>query len=256
MSKKKKLSGIYCIENLINGKKYIGQGADAENRMRQNHKNCYALNDAVKKYGNENFEKYILVYCEEWELERLETECIKVFHSHVSERGYNISWGGNAPMRGRTSSPETIKKISGENNHGFGKHRSEETRKKIGEAQTGEKNHMFGKHLSAETRKKLSDLFLGRSVSDETRKKIIENHPDFNGKNNPNFGKKSPKASSPYFGVLLWKGGGYVYWRARISLNKKDIWIGHYYKTELEAALAYDEYILEHKLPNPLNFPK
>ena len=52
----------------------------------------------------------------------------------------------------------------GENNPNFGKpawnngkHHSEETRKKMSEANKGENNPMFGKHHSEETRKKMSE---------------------------------------------------------------------------------------------------
>ena len=55
----------------------------------------------------------------------------------------------------------------GENHPFFGKHHSEETRKKIGEAKNG-------KHLSAETRKKMSETRKGKSLSAETRKKMSE----------------------------------------------------------------------------------
>ena len=55
----------------------------------------------------------------------------------------------------------------GENHPFFGKHHSEETRKKIGEAKKG-------KYLSAETRKKMSETRKGKSLSAETRKKMSE----------------------------------------------------------------------------------
>ena len=59
---------------------------------------------------------------------------------------------------------------------------SDETRKKIGDAQTGEKNHNFGKHCTEEHKKLLQEIALnngncpppawGRPVSKETREKI------------------------------------------------------------------------------------
>lgn len=48
-------------------------------------------------------------------------------------------------------------KYVGEKNHNYGKHFSEEHKRKISEAQKGEKNHMYGKHLPEETRKKMSE---------------------------------------------------------------------------------------------------
>lgn len=54
----------------------------------------------------------------------------------------------------------------------LGKFCSEETKRKIGEAQLGSKNHMFGKTHSPESRKKISEGNLGRKHSDETKKKL------------------------------------------------------------------------------------
>ena len=189
-------SGIYCIENLINGKKYIGQSKNVEKRMAHYHSRCHALLEAMKKHGKENFKAYVILLCEDAELNRLEIECIKIFSSHVRENGYNISLGGSIPI-----------------------------------------------------------LLERKTVSKETRKKLSDNHADFNGENNPRFGKKLSGASSKYFGVTLTKIGKQTYWKTRFWLNKKVISLG-YYKTENEAALARDNYIIENNLPNPLNFPQ
>ena len=101
---KEKISGIYCIENMINGKKYIGRGFDVEKRMKRPHKECHYIYNSIKKYGKEKFKKYIILYCEKDELNYYEIECIRIFHSYVSENGYNISFGGSAPMEGRKHS--------------------------------------------------------------------------------------------------------------------------------------------------------
>ena len=190
------LSGIYCIENLVNGDKYIGQSRNVRKRMTSYHSNCHALLGAIKKYGKKNFKNYIIVLCEDVELNRLEIECIKIFSSHVNEKGYNISLGGSIP-----------------------------------------------------------NLLEREPVSEETCKKLSDNHADFTGENNPNFGRKWKSASSQYFGVYLHKNLKHKCWHSRIWLDKKQISIG-YYKTEKEAALAYDNYIIENNLPNPLNFPQ
>lgn len=84
--------------------------------------------------------------------------------------------------------------IKGEKHYNFGKHLSEETRKKLSiahkkldkearmrmsENRKGEKHPMFGKHHSAKTKKKISDAlkgeknpWFGKHHNDETRKKI------------------------------------------------------------------------------------
>lgn len=53
-----------------------------------------------------------------------------------------------------------------------GKHHTEESKRKIGEAQRGEKNHMFGKKHSEETIKLMRTAHTGQSHSDETRAKM------------------------------------------------------------------------------------
>jgi group I intron endonuclease len=274
--------GIYCIENIVNGKKYIGQSTNLKKRMWEHHNGSHILNGAIKKYGKEGFKRYILVYCEIFELERLEIECIKIFHSHKSEWGYNISWGGKAFFKGRMHSKKARKIMSnaskniseekrkllsiassgknnpnygktGKNSPNYGKSPSEETRKLISNAN-------LGKRRSEKTKKLMSELKTGTHPSDATRMAMSiansgKNNPNYGktGKNNVNFGKKRKNASSQYFGVISIKNKEHihVYWRCQIS--KK--YIGTF-KIEINAARAYDKYIFEHGLPNPLNFPE
>jgi endogenous inhibitor of DNA gyrase (YacG/DUF329 family) len=67
----------------------------------------------------------------------------------------------------------------GENNFMYGKHHSEESKKKMSDVKKG-------KHPSEETRKKLSDAQKGKHHSEETNKKISDANK---GKNNPNYRK-------------------------------------------------------------------
>lgn len=63
-------TGIYCIHNKINDRRYIGQAKNAELRMRGHlnwlrkgiHGNNH-LQSSFSKYGEENFEFYILEKC-------------------------------------------------------------------------------------------------------------------------------------------------------------------------------------------------
>jgi len=211
--------GIYVIENLINGKKYVGQSINLNKRMNEYHYRSVVLNRAIKKYGEKNFKRYILVYCEIFELDRLEKAYIEILKSHMSKNGYNMSFGGEACMRGRSHSKKTKKMYS-------------EIRK--------------GKYPSEETKKKMSDVRLGKTRSESAKNNISL------GKVN----KKMKKSASSYFGVSKNTKEKYVYWRARVSVDKKNrLEIGHF-KTELDAAHAYDEYIIKHNLSNPLNFIK
>ena len=91
----------------------------------------------------------------------------------------------------------------GENNPQYGKHHSEDTRRKISDAMKGENNPQYGKHHSEDTRRKISDTLKGRTVTDETRRKISDAMKGrtvtdetrrkmseaMKGENNPQYGK-------------------------------------------------------------------
>ena len=90
--------------------------------------------------------------------------------------------GKNNPMYGRHHSEESKRKNSETHK---GKHLSEEHRRKLSEscseAMRGENNPMYGKHLSEETRRKISESlkgekhhFYGKHHSTETRQKMSE----------------------------------------------------------------------------------
>ena len=83
--------------------------------------------------------------------------------------------GENHPNYGKHLSEETKKKISeslsGENHPNYGKHLSEETKSRIGRANS---IALSGKKLSEDTKKRMSESHSGHSVSDETRRKISD----------------------------------------------------------------------------------
>lgn len=89
--------GIYCIENKINHKKYVGQSIDIKSRWRQ-HKNSSLTRDtflyrAINKYGIENFEFSILEECTEKELDTKEMYWIDFLDTY--NHGYNMTLGGS-----------------------------------------------------------------------------------------------------------------------------------------------------------------
>lgn len=97
----------------------------------------------------------------------------------------------------------------GERNHMFGKHHSEETRKKMSMSQSGEKSYWFGKHLLEETRKKLSMLNSGKHHSEETRKKMSDKIIGMKYWNNGAVNKRSRECP----------GEGWI--RGRLKRNQK-----------------------------------
>ena len=73
--------------------------------------------------------------------------------------------------KGHTQSEETKRKMSEAKK---GKKFSEEHRRKISEANKGENNPNFGKHHSEETKRKMSEAKKGKKFSEEHRRKISE----------------------------------------------------------------------------------
>lgn len=180
-------SGIYCFKNLIDGKPYVGQGQILKRRkvdhfryLRNNEDSEY-FQIAWNEVRKENFKFFILEECPTELLNERETFWIKELRSHISEWGYNKTWGGQC-VRGYKHSPETIQKMkdnvpdrTGENNPFYGKKHTLEAIQKMKDNRSdtsGENHYLFGKHPSP-----------------ETIEKMIDNHADFSGKNNPSYGK-------------------------------------------------------------------
>lgn len=99
MKSKNPKGGIYCIENTINNKKYIGSSNDFIQRKGQHtyqlknacHYNSH-LNSSFQKYGKENFKFSILEYCNDCndlELKILEQKWVDLFDVTNREKGYN-----------------------------------------------------------------------------------------------------------------------------------------------------------------------
>lgn len=86
-----KYCGIYCITNLINGKKYVGQSIDitrrwSEEKARskdvelQKRSPIYA---ALNKYGISNFDFTILEECDEEQLDEREWYWVNYYNSYA-----------------------------------------------------------------------------------------------------------------------------------------------------------------------------
>lgn len=90
---------IYCITNLINQKKYVGQTNDLKRRwwqhnyLRRDKRNMY-IDKAISKYGNKNFKYEILGETSSQEkADELERYYIKELKT-MKPSGYNILKGG------------------------------------------------------------------------------------------------------------------------------------------------------------------
>ena len=120
-------------------------------------------------------------------------------------------------LKGRRLSEDHIQKLRD-------RRPSEETRRKLSESRKGEKNHNWGKHFSEETKQKMSEAKKGeknpqwgKPLSEETKQKISES---LKGEKNYLWGKHLPeetkrKLSEAHKGLM--KGEKNHSWRGGIS---------------------------------------
>lgn len=143
---------IYQIQNKTNGKLYIGQTDNIEERWKGHRKassNCRYLKHAFKKYGFENFEFKVLIICFDDDMNAYEVEYIHKCNTLVPN-GYNLREGGNS-----------------------GKHH-EETKKKIS-ATLKLRNcskPQVGRPHTDESKKKISNALKGRPLNEKTLKSL------------------------------------------------------------------------------------
>ena len=189
--------GIYMITNKVNGKIYIGQAVDIEERwqshkteLKGNYHHNKHLQNAWNKDGEDNFEFTIICECDESQLNTMEQYYIFDLMVYDDRIGYNKNYGGSSGRPTEESRKKMSKakkgKYIGENHPFYGKHHSEETRKKISEAIEGKNHPNYGKHHSEETRKKISETEKGKTCSEESRKKMSEAK---RGEKHPMYGK-------------------------------------------------------------------
>lgn len=109
---------IYKATNKENGKSYVGFDSNWPKRQRD-HKRAateYVFHQAIRKYGWDAFEWEILYESgdHEYTLNEMEEYFIRFYKSHMSENGYNMTYGGEGTL-GWNPSEETRSKISESN---------------------------------------------------------------------------------------------------------------------------------------------
>lgn len=161
------MSFLYCLENLFDGKKYVGYTCRPSIDSRINeHFKCAKrgadshLYKAIRKYGKENFKWYV-IYEGDDALEK-EDGFIKLMGD------YNMAEGGGKP-------PQHGKKTM------LGKHHTSETKKRLSESNKGRKHTEYtkllismsnkGKPKSAEHKEKLRQSLTGKKACNSTKQK-------------------------------------------------------------------------------------
>lgn len=166
---------IYVVENLINGKRYVGQTIDPTRRARTHlcpSSKCPYLANAVRKYGVDSFDFILLETCSSLEEANFQEIYWISKLNTLAPFGYNLREGGNA---GGKPSKETIEKVrvanlgriqsKAEKERRAASHRgrknSPETIEKMRRAASNrppEKCSMFGKKRSEEWRENMRTL--------------------------------------------------------------------------------------------------
>lgn len=174
---------VYCHTNKTNGKKYIGiTGQELDKRWRQGkgYGKTSAIFKAFQRYGWDGFYHDVLeegLSCEQACKE--EIRYIKELNTLVPN-GYNVAPGGNASEYFDESTRKKLSEIT------IARYKTPEWKKRLSIQNSGEKNPRYGKHCSEETKKKIREKHLGTKHSEKARIKMSQNHADFTGANNSN----------------------------------------------------------------------
>lgn len=98
-------TGVYCLRNTVNGKRYVGSSSRSVTGRLQDHRRCLRagthnnrhLQNAWNKYGEDAFAFEVLLRCKPENCVRWEQWCINYHKSADRHHGYNI-----APQAGST----------------------------------------------------------------------------------------------------------------------------------------------------------
>ncbi len=195
---------IYCAQNKIDQKVYIGQSTLSLHKRKLYHgqhvrqgSQTY-FHRAIRKHGFDQF-----LWCtlsnenDEDKLNELEIHWIKELEATNKEYGYNLREGGHPG--GRLISIERKKELSekyrGKGNPFYGKKHSEKSKRMVSETKKGNSPcwskglklgpqskelikkrsfGMMGHVVTEETRRKISDAQIGKIITEEHRLNIIK----------------------------------------------------------------------------------
>jgi group I intron endonuclease len=269
---------VYYYQTSESDKLYVGQTMMSSldryrqtdiSRARKGDSRKPHLYNAMRVYGPETFTIHSLavIHCDDKKLaksclDRIEQFYIALYQTQDKEKGYNIAAGGSGSFgykkviseetrrkmaeanRGRKHSPETRAKISAGNK---GRKRSAEQRQRISAAKMGKKTGPF----TEEHRRNMGLARLGKKASPEKCEKQRQSMLKLR--------ETVPQVFHKMGGTSKFKGVSKKTknrWKASLRFKGRDILLGSFI-TELGAALAYDDaartYLGEFAL---LNFPK
>lgn len=222
-------SGIYSVTNLINGKRYIGKSESNVlyrlNMHKNHHKSNRHLQDAINKYGIDNFRFEILEFCEPKLCADRERFYIEKFDSF--KNGYNSTTGGEGESgwhlepeaiektakvhRGKVLSEHTKQLLSQSHK---GKQISQDLKNHFSQMYIGEGNPFYGKHHTQETKKKIAEFHKRSNLSKSAIQNLSKKTSDRN-KNRfwVNNGKDHKFVTADQYDNLdqsIWKRGRFL----------------------------------------------
>lgn len=172
------LGYIYLVTNRVNGKIYVGQ------HKKQQFDSSYKgsgnlIRQAIKKYGKDKFDVVMIDTADtKEELNQKEVFYIETLNCKDHNIGYNIADGGGGGNLNvecywkHNEMPDEMKQkmsIAAKK-----RYEDPEERRKCSENHadfSGEKHPMYGKHHTEEARRKISEAAKSRKLSDETKEK-------------------------------------------------------------------------------------
>ena len=188
---------VYIHKNQKNGKIYIGKTCKKP-EYRWNNGKGYKFQShfwhAIQKYGWDSFDHEIIAEgLSSVEATIMEIQLIAKYESINPEKGYNQTAGGEGMLGWHHTEESRAKIIESNKTRGV----SEKTKQKQRESHKGmyegKNNPFYGKKHTEETKRKISEANTGKRhiVSEETRRKLSESKKGkYTGENAPWYGRK------------------------------------------------------------------
>ena len=170
---------VYITTNLTNNRMYIGQKKvkNKSGNWKEYLGSGVVIQRAITKYGIEFFKRDIIdVAFSKKELDNLERYYSYLFNVVESPMWYNLCYGGGSTSGYKYTEEQRntlSKRTSGKNNPMYGKHHSEEAKRKVSEANKGN-DYWLGKHHSEESKRKISEARKGKHWFNNGKKEIME----------------------------------------------------------------------------------
>ena len=215
MEKQKEVYGIiYIIRNKVNNKLYIGQTTNKKGfngryresgegiekvynhyKWKKDHDKSYNVHllNSIEKYGFNAFEvdeKFDIAYSKE-ELNKLEYMYIEIYECRNINKGYNNRYGGDNGKLSEEQKHKLSELLSGENSPWYGKHHTEESKKKMSEKLKERwEDEEYKQYMSEKLKEKWKDEEFKQRMSKITKErwKDKEFRQSMTGENHPLYG--------------------------------------------------------------------